>query len=162
MSMNQAIPHDSAKLHVTGEARYVDDIPLPTKTLHLAFGLSSIANGEIKSIDLSAVRAAPGVLDIILSKDLPFTNDVAPNAHDEQLLADTHVNFIGQPIFIVFAKAYTQARYASTLAIIDYTEGKPIISIDEAINSNNRFEEGPRIYETGDAVSALKSSAHSL
>ena len=162
MSMNQAIPHDSAKLHVTGEARYVDDIPLPTKTLHLAFGLSSIANGEIKSIDLSAVRAAPGVLDIILSKDLPFTNDVAPNAHDEQLLADTHVNFIGQPIFIVVAKAHTQARYASTLAIIDYTEGKPIISIDEAINSNNRFEEGPRIYETGDAVSALKSSAHSL
>ena len=37
MSMNQAIPHDSAKLHVTGEARYVDDIPLPAKTLHLAF-----------------------------------------------------------------------------------------------------------------------------
>jgi xanthine dehydrogenase large subunit len=109
--MNQAIPHDSAKLHVTGEARYVDDIPLPAKTLHLAFGLSTIANGEIKSIDLSAVRAAPGVLDIILSKDLPFTNDVAPNAHDEQLLADTHVNFIGQPIFIVGRKS----SYSSAL-----------------------------------------------
>ena len=63
--MNKAIPHDSAKLHVTGEARYVDDIPLPAKTLHLAFGLSSIAKGQIKSIDLSAVREAPGVVDII-------------------------------------------------------------------------------------------------
>ena len=45
--MNKAIPHDSAKLHVTGEARYVDDIPLPAKTLHLAFGLSSIAKRQI-------------------------------------------------------------------------------------------------------------------
>ena len=62
--MNKAIPHDSAKLHVTGEARYVDDIPLPAKTLHLAFGLSSIAKGQVKSIDLSAVREAPGVVDI--------------------------------------------------------------------------------------------------
>ena len=97
--MNKAIPHDSAKLHVTGEARYVDDIPLPAKTLHLAFGLSSIAKGQIKSIDLSAVGEAPGVVDIIL-KDLPFGNDVAPNAHDEPLLADVSVNFIGQPIFI--------------------------------------------------------------
>ena len=76
--MNKAIPHDSAKLHVTGEARYVDDIPLPAKTLHLAFGLSSIAKGQIKSIDLSAVREAPGVVDIIVSKDLPFGNDVSP------------------------------------------------------------------------------------
>ena len=66
--MNKAIPHDSAKLHVTGEARYVDDIPLPAKTLHLAFGLSSIAKGQIKSIDLSAVREAPGVVDIIPQK----------------------------------------------------------------------------------------------
>ena len=80
--MNKAAPHDSAKLHVTGEARYVDDIPIPAKTLHLAFGLSSIAKGKIKSIDLSAVREAPGVVDIILSQDLPFKNDVAPNAHD--------------------------------------------------------------------------------
>ena len=38
--MNKAVPHDSAKLHVTGAARYVDDIPIPAKTLHLAFGLS--------------------------------------------------------------------------------------------------------------------------
>ena len=62
--MNKAIPHDSAKLHVTGEARYVDDIPLPAKILHLAFGLSSIAKGQIKSIDLSAVREAPGVVGV--------------------------------------------------------------------------------------------------
>ena len=156
--MNKALPHDSAKLHVTGEARYVDDIPLPAKTLHLAFGLSSIAKGQIKSIDLSAVREAPGVVDIIVSKDLPFGNDVSPNAHDEPLLADVSVNFIGQPIFIVAANSHLQARYASTLAIIEYAEEQPVISIEQAIKLDSRFEEGPRVYNKGDVVSAFKSS----
>ena len=51
MSVGQPLPHDSAVLHVTGRARYVDDQPVPQGTLHLAFGLSTIAHGEITSID---------------------------------------------------------------------------------------------------------------
>ena len=160
--MNKAIPHDSAKLHVTGAARYVDDIPIPAKTLHLAFGLSNIAKGKIKSIDLSAVREAPGVADIILSHDLPFKNDVAPNANDEPLLADMNVNFIGQPIFIVAANSHTEARYAAKLAIIEYTEEQPVLSIKEAISLNSRFEDGPRVYKTGNILSALKTSPMTL
>ena len=160
--MNKAVPHDSAKLHVTGAARYVDDIPIPANTLHLAFGLSNIAKGKIKSIDLSAVREAPGVADIILSHDLPFKNDVAPNANDEPLLADINVNFIGQPIFIVAANSHSKARYAAKLAIIEYTEEQPVLSIKEAISLNSRFEDGPRIYEKGNILSAFKSSPMTL
>ena len=160
--MNKAVPHDSAKLHVTGAARYVDDIPIPANTLHLAFGLSNIAKGKIKSIDLSAVREAPGVADIILSHDLPFKNDVAPNANDEPLLADINVNFIGQPIFIVAANSHYEARYAAKLAIIEYTEEKPVLSIKDAISLNSRFEDGPRIYQKGDILSAFKSSPMTL
>ena len=160
--MNKAVPHDSAKLHVNGEARYVDDIPIPTRTLHLAFGLSSIAKGRIKSIDLSSVKEAPGVVDIILSKDLPFKNDVSPNANDEPLLADVNINFVGQPIFIVAANSHLEARYASTLATIEYFEEEPVLSIEEAINLNSRFEDGPRVYETGDFLSAFKTSSMTL
>ena len=36
------LPHDSALLHVTGEALYCDDIPLPATALHAAFGLSDL------------------------------------------------------------------------------------------------------------------------
>ena len=160
--MNKAVPHDSAKLHVTGAARYVDDIPIPAKTLHLAFGLSNIAKGKIKSIDLSAVREAPGVADIILSHDLPFKNDVAPNENDEPLLADVNVNFIGQPIFIVAAKSHIEARYAAKLAIVEYTEERPVLSIKDAISLNSRFEDGPRIYQKGDILSAFKTSPMTL
>ena len=54
MSVGKPLPHDAAPLHVTGQARYVDDLPL-ANALHLAFGLSSVAHGEITGIDLSAV-----------------------------------------------------------------------------------------------------------
>ncbi len=45
MSVAKPVPHDAAALHVTGQARYVDDIPLPAGALHLAFGLSTVAHG---------------------------------------------------------------------------------------------------------------------
>ena len=50
---------------VTGAARYVDDIPTPQGTLHLAFGLSTAAAGRLDAMSLDAVRAAPGVVAVI-------------------------------------------------------------------------------------------------
>lgn len=47
MSIGTSLTHDSAKLHVSGQARYIDDIPCPPNTLHLAFGLSTVAKGQM-------------------------------------------------------------------------------------------------------------------
>ena len=62
MTVAKSLQHDAAFEHVSGSARYVDDIPTPSNTLHVAFGLSPIARGEIKSLDLKAVWAAKGCL----------------------------------------------------------------------------------------------------
>jgi hypothetical protein len=48
MSVQKPLPHDAAPLHVTGAARYVDDIPVPQDCLHLAFGLSKVAKGRLR------------------------------------------------------------------------------------------------------------------
>ncbi|MCB2111855.1 MAG: hypothetical protein KDD88_12645, partial [Rhodobacteraceae bacterium] len=69
MSVARPLPHDSGPLHVSGRARYIDDVPLPANTLHLAFGLATVAHGEIASMDLSAVRAAPGVVAVWTAGD---------------------------------------------------------------------------------------------
>ena len=94
---------------------YVDDIPSPAGTLHLAFGLSTIAAGEITAIDLDPVRNAPGVVEVLTAEDLPFANDVSPSVHDEPLLATGTVHYIGQPIFIVVADSHLNARKAARL-----------------------------------------------
>ena len=154
MSVHKSVPHDAAPLHVTGEARYVDDIPTPEGTLHLAFGTSSVAHGEIASMNLDGVRAAPGVVAVLTANDIGEA-DCSPSNHDEPLLATGTVHFVGQPVFLVVATSHLAARKAVRLAKIAYDEKPAILTIEAAMEANSRFEEGPRIWSRGEAADAI-------
>ncbi len=158
MSVATSLPHDAAPLHVTGGARYIDDIPTPANTLHLAFGLAGIAAGRMTSMDLDAVRAAPGVVLVLTADDLPRPADTSPSAHDEPLLATGEVQFLGQPLFLVAATSHLAARKAARLARVTYEEHTPVLTIDDAIAADTRFEDGPRIYGKGDPDSAIAAA----
>ncbi|MEO1640964.1 MAG: xanthine dehydrogenase molybdopterin binding subunit [Pseudomonadota bacterium] len=162
MSVAKPLPHDAAALHVTGQARYVDDLPAPKGSLHLAFGLSEIACGKIKRLSLDAVKAAPGVVAVLTAEDLPFTNDVSPSAHDEPLLATGDIHYFGQPIFMVVADTHLNARKAARLGQITYAEETPILTLDEALAADSRFEDGPRIWSKGDVDAALAAAPRRL
>ncbi|MEO0829629.1 MAG: xanthine dehydrogenase molybdopterin binding subunit [Pseudomonadota bacterium] len=158
MSVAKPLPHDAAPLHVTGAARYVDDIPTPQGTLHLAFGLSEIARGQITSLDLAPVRAMKGVVAVIEAADLPFDNDVSPAAHDEPLLAEGEVFYAGQPLFLVIAESHLIARRAARVARVEISPLPAILTIDDAMEANSRFEEGPRIWARGDLEAGLANA----
>lgn len=162
MSIAKPLPHDAARLHVTGQARYVDDMPTPRGTLHLAFGLSPKACGKITALDLEDVRAAPDVVAVLTADDLPFANDVSPSAHDEPLLAMGEVHYAGQPVFLVIAASHLAARFAAQLGRIEIAQGSPILKIDDALAADSRFEHAPRIYQRGDAAGALLRADHRL
>ncbi|MGR3434796.1 MAG: xanthine dehydrogenase molybdopterin binding subunit [Shimia sp.] len=162
MSVHKPLPHDAARLHVTGAARYTDDVPVPAGALHLAFGLSDTARGTIQALDLEAVRAAPGVIDVLTAADLPHANDVSPSAHDEPLLADGTVHHVGQPIFCVVAETHLAARRAARLGRVTIAAETPILTIDEALAADSRFEDGPRVYAKGDVAAALAAAPHRL
>ncbi|MEO9649340.1 MAG: xanthine dehydrogenase molybdopterin binding subunit [Roseobacter sp.] len=160
MSIAKPLPHDAARLHVTGTARYIDDIPTPHNTLHLAFGLSQVAKGTIVGLSLDDVRASPGVVSVLTARDLPFANDVSPSIHDEPLLADQQVHYVGQPIFLVVATSHLAARQAARLGTIEISEETPLLKVSDALAANSRFEEGPRIYSRGDVEAALEDAEH--
>ena len=153
-----ALPHDAATLHVTGKARYVDDIPAPADCLHLAFGLSQIAHGRIAALDLAAVRAAPGVVGVWEAKDLPSDCDCSPSNHDEPLLSGATIRYLGQPVFLVAATSHLAARRAARLAQITWQERDPVLSLQEALEVDARFKEGPRIWQAGDVGAALDAA----
>ncbi|MCV6585558.1 MAG: xanthine dehydrogenase molybdopterin binding subunit [Marinibacterium sp.] len=157
-SVAKPLPHDAARLHVTGQARYVDDLPMPRDTLHIAFGLSTIACGDITAMDLDAVRAAPGVVAVLTADDLPFANDVSPSIHDEELLSSGPLRYLGQPIFAVVANSHLAARKAARLGQITYRQDTPILTVDDALAADSRFEDGPRIYEKGNAAAAIAAA----
>ena len=160
MSAHDSLPHDAARLHVTGRARYVDDIPTPADCLHLAFGLSPIARGTITAMDLSDVRSAPGVVAVLTGQDFDKIPDCAPAAHDEPLLSDGTIHYAGQPLFLVIAQSHLAARKAAKLARLDLAEERPILSVEEALAADARFEDGPRIYAKGDVDAALATAPH--
>ena len=160
MSVAKPLPHDAAPLHVTGRARYIDDIPVPPGCLHLAFGLSEIAAGRISEIDLSEVRRAPGVVRVWEAKDLPSDCDCSPSLGDEPMLSGATVHYVGQPVFLVAATSHLAARKAVRKAVIRYQERDPVFTVDEAMAEDARFEEGPRIWEKGDAARALETAPH--
>jgi len=162
MSVTQPLPHDAAPLHVTGRAHYVDDIPLPADTLHLAFGTSPVAAGKITTIDLEAVRAAPGVVMVLSADDLNHDADTSPSAHDEPLLATGEVHFLGQPVFLVVAHSHLAARRAAALGRVEIDATKALLTIEDALAANSRFEEGPRIYQKGDAAQAITTAQHQI
>ncbi|MGJ8621720.1 MAG: xanthine dehydrogenase molybdopterin binding subunit [Yoonia sp.] len=162
MSVAKPLPHDAAALHVTGGARYIDDIPTPSGTLHLAFGTAEIAAGRYDKMDLSKVQAANGVIAVFSADDLPFANDVSPSIHDEPLLATGTVHYYGQPLFLVVATSHLAARKAARLALVDYVAQTPILTIEDALAAGSHFEDGPRIWTKGDVDTALTGAPHRL
>ncbi len=155
MSMGKPLPHDSAPMHVTGAARYIDDIPVPADCLHLAFGLSHVARGVISSMDLTAVRTAPGVVRVITAADLPGVNDISSAAHDEPLLAPGEVHYHGQPIFLVVATSHRLAREAAAKAEVVIDPKPAILTIDDAVAVRSYFEGGPLTWKRGDVDPAM-------
>ena len=93
--VGQNHPHESAILHVLGEATYTDDIPEAQGTLHAALGLSPKAHARILSINLEPVKAMPGVVAVYTYKDIPGTNDCGPIIHDDPILAEEKVEYVG-------------------------------------------------------------------
>ena len=152
-----ALPHESAALHVAGEATYVDDIPELAGTLYAALGLSQAAHAEIESMDLEAVASAPGVVAVLTAADVPGKNDCGPIIADDPILASGRVQYLGQPLFVVLAETQTQARKAARLGKIDY---RPLPAILDVVDGKRResWVMPPMQLRRGDAEGAIAGS----
>ena len=155
------VPHESAALHVCGEATYTDDIAAPRGTLHAALGVSPVAHGRLTALDLSAVREAPGVVDVIVAADIPGVNDVGPIQHDDPILADTLVHFAGQPMFAVAATSVALARRAARLGKATIEPLPAILTIEDAMAAES-FVLPPVHVVRGDAATALARAPNRL
>jgi xanthine dehydrogenase large subunit len=147
-------PHDSASKHVSGRAVYVDDMVEPPGLLHAFVALSPHAHARIKSIDLSAVIATPGVAAVMTARDVPGVNDVGPAFMGDPIFADGLVEYHGQSIFAVAATSMALAREAASKAVIEYEILQPILTIDAALAAQT-FVLPSQVMQRGDADTAL-------
>ena len=161
--MHQSLPHDSAHKHVAGEALYIDDLPEPTGLAHVYLGLSEHAHARILSLDLEAVRAAPGVLAVLTAGDIPGVNDMSStHRHDEVVLAEGVVSYHRQPIFAVIGETRDAARRACLIAKIDYEPFPAIVDVEAARRSEADFVTDNLTLERGDVASGMGRAARRL
>jgi len=159
--LGRARKHESAELHVRGQATYTDDIAELAGTLHAALGLSARAHARIRAIDLEKVAASRGVVAVLTARDIPGLNDCGPIVHDDPILADGLVQYVGQPIFIVVADSHDHARRAARLAIVDYDDLPAILTPQEA-RAAASYVLPPMRLARGDAAQAFARAPHTV
>ncbi|MEC7118558.1 MAG: xanthine dehydrogenase molybdopterin binding subunit [Pseudomonadota bacterium] len=161
VSIGQSIPHESAHLHVTGQATYIDDLPELHHTLHAAVGFSRCAKGRITTLNLDAVRRAAGVRAVMTAADLPADNNCGPILKDDPIFAAQQVEFDGQALFVVAADSLQAARAAVRLAQVDYAPEPPILTIQQAIEAES-WVLPPVEFSKGAVEAAFAHAPHHL
>ncbi|MFO0598471.1 MAG: xanthine dehydrogenase molybdopterin binding subunit [Myxococcaceae bacterium] len=152
--LRQPLLHESGLRHVTGEAKYVDDLPAMPGQLVAQLVASPIAHGKLKGIDTSAALKVPGVRAVFTAKDIPGDNNVGPVVHDEELLASSEVLFLGQAIALVVGESYEACRAGVAAVKLDLEALPAVVSLRQAIAEGSWLCE-PHVQQRGDAAAAL-------
>jgi xanthine dehydrogenase YagR molybdenum-binding subunit len=123
-------------LKVTGRARYGLDNNRPGMVYGYVV-LSTIANGELRSMNTTAAKSEPGVLGVYSPFDpLELRASNNPMFGDTWVpLQDKQVDYYGQPIGLVVADTFEHARDAAMTIAVDYDEKPAVTSLADGLAS---------------------------
>ena len=152
-------PHESAALHVTGEAVYVDDIPVNDQLLVGRVVYSPHAHAKITSFDLADAKRVPGVQAVLSNKEIPGRNQMGPVAKDELCLAENEVTCVGQVMFLIAAETEEQCLEAERRIKVSFEPLDAVLTIEKAIQKNSLLGP-PATIERGEVDKTLKSAPH--
>ncbi|MGF1449331.1 MAG: xanthine dehydrogenase molybdopterin binding subunit [Opitutales bacterium] len=159
--ISRNLAHESGHGHVSGRARYVDDMGAERPMLELWPVLSGQAHARILSKDDAAALAVPGVIDVLWADAIPGFNDVGPSRPDEPLLADDEVFYEGQLVAVVVGETLQACRDGAQKIDITYEPLPAILSVREAIEQDS-FHYPANYMTRGDVQVALADSPHTL
>jgi aerobic carbon-monoxide dehydrogenase large subunit len=124
---------------LTGAARYLDDVPCEG-ALHGVFVRSPIAHALVRSADVDAARAMPGVVGVFVAADMgglrmPPVED-SPEVFARPLIAIDRVRFVGEPVAVVVAQTRAHAMDAADAVAVDYEPLPALIDPEAALQSD--------------------------
>jgi carbon-monoxide dehydrogenase large subunit/6-hydroxypseudooxynicotine dehydrogenase subunit gamma len=114
---------------VTGRGQFAADISFPGQA-HMRIVRSAVAHGEIVSIDVDAARAAPGIVAVWTSADIPEIPLIdfregrieSLEAYRQPVLASGRVRYVGEPVAAIFAEDVYLAEDAADLVVVETRE----------------------------------------
>jgi xanthine dehydrogenase YagR molybdenum-binding subunit len=172
--IGQPLPRVDGRLKVTGRATYAAEFARP-KLTYGALIQSTIANGRVVKIDLSAAKSAPGVIGILTRENAPhfrpYPDDLSrADAPGESRvpLQDDEIHYAGQHLGVVVAESFEQATYAASLVRVTYQTQPPVVTLDDERAQKNAISpekfagrEALQV-KRGDVDAALATAAHKI
>lgn len=146
------VPRVDAAAKVNGTAIYCDDVYF-RNTVYGKLVHSPFAHAKILSIDISAALALPGVVTVLLAKDIPDNRTIGEE--HGWLLAEKEVCYIGDPVALVAADSERIAEEAAKLIKVEYEELPGVFYLEDAL------KEGAPLART-DTTSNLLMDLHSV
>ena len=132
--IGRPIPRIDGQLKTTGRAMYAYE--WHDSNVRCAYGYplgAAIAKGRIKSMDISAAKKAPGVLAVVTALDAGKRKKGKYNTAN--LFGGDEVQHYHQAIAVVVAETFEQARAASVLIKVAYTEEKGSFDLKAAMDT---------------------------
>ncbi|HVR89352.1 MAG TPA: molybdopterin cofactor-binding domain-containing protein [Candidatus Limnocylindria bacterium] len=134
--LGRRLPKVNSWAHLTGSAKYADDIILP-RMLYGRLLRSTEAHARIKRLDVSRALAYPGVIAIVTGADMPEKMGIMPSTQDETALAVDKVRYVGEPVAAIAALDEDIAFDALSLIDVEYEPLEPILGIEEALTRDD-------------------------
>jgi xanthine dehydrogenase large subunit len=146
--VGEAIPHESAALHVTGLALYTDDLVGRTKDCLHAYPVQVFqAHATVTRLDAAPALEVPGIVRVLTAADVPGVND-AGIKHDEPLFP-TEVCYFGHPVAWVLGETLEAARLGAAAVVVEADPLPALVSVTEAIGAKS-FQGSQPHMERGD------------
>jgi len=156
-AVGKALPHESARDHVTGGALYTDDLLARfPNLLHAWPATAPHAHARVTSLDATPALDEPGVVTTLTAADVPGEGDSGPSRRDEPLFP-TEVMFHRQPVAWVLGETLDAAQRGAARVRVEYEPLPAILTIEQAIAAQSFLTDQFRL--TRGDVSALERSA---
>src|SRR3954454_7924141 len=123
---------------VTGAGQYMDDLE-SADAARIVFVRSSVAHGEVRSVDVDEARSMPGVLAVYHAAGdnlgLPSFQGfpMLPDAFNRPVFAGDRVRFVGDIVAAIVAETFAQGVDAAETVIVDIDPLPAVISQDAAL-----------------------------
>jgi xanthine dehydrogenase large subunit len=159
--VGQGKHHESAHLHVSGQAVYTDEQRQPAGMLSLVAVKVTHARAKILRVDVAAAYEVPGVVTVLTAADIPGKNNTGVIIHDEELLPTQEIRHWGQAVVWVAGETEEAARLGAAKVVVEVEALEPILTVKQAIAAD-AFHLKPAFVQRGDAITALQQAPLTL
>jgi selenium-dependent xanthine dehydrogenase len=147
-----SFPRIDAAEKVLGTGQYVDDMHIEDM-LYGTVLRAKYPRALVKSIDVSAARACPGVEAVMTAEDVPGERYWGFITKDWPVLVATgeETRYVGDAVALVAARSRKIAREALALIKVDYEEFEPVTTTAFALSLD-----APKIHSKGNVLSTTR------